>query len=226
MLGLLLSLGFWQLDRAAQKRDLQAAYAEASAAAPRVVASIAEIEALPRYTRVTLRGAYDGSRQALLDVQVYRSRAGYRVWTPFVLDNGGTVLVDRGWVPADPDRRRLPELDVAGGAGVVVGMVAPLPQAGIDLGSSAVGDEGWPQLLLWPDADELAAYWGAGVPARIVLLDAAAPDGFVRDWAPAAGMPPERHLGYAVQWFGLALALVVIWVVVTRRKRGKVDGEG
>lgn len=142
-----------------------------------------------------------------------------------MLDDGGVVLVDRGWVQAAPDRDQLPPLGVDDGARTVIGMVAPLPRAGLALDASESTDQGWPRRMLWPDADAVAANWGAGVPARIVLLRADQADGFVREWTPATGIPPQRHLGYAVQWFGLAIALVVIWVVVARRTRGSVDGQ-
>ena len=55
---------------------------------------------------------------------------------------------------------------------------------------------------------------------ELVLLDAAEPDGYVRNWAPP-GFPPMRHIGYAVQWFGLALTLAVIYVVTNFRRAGK-----
>jgi surfeit locus 1 family protein len=225
MLALLLTLGFWQLDRAAQKRELQAAYAEASMATPLAVETAGAIATLPRYTQVLLRGAFGSSRQGLLDAQDHQGRSGYRVWTPFILDDGGVVLVDRGWVPANPDRDQLPTLGVDSGARTLIGIVAPLPRAGIVLGAPESRGNDWPRRMLWPDADAVAANWGTGVPARIVLLRADQEDGFVREWTPATGMPPERHLGYAVQWFGLAAALVVIWLVVVRRTRGKRDGQ-
>jgi len=53
--------------------------------------------------------------------------------------------------------------------------------------------------------------------ADLILLDAGEPDGYVRNWAPP-GFPPMRHIGYAVQWFGLALALGVIYLVTNFRR--------
>jgi surfeit locus 1 family protein len=57
-----------------------------------------------------------------------------------------------------------------------------------------------------------------------VYLDADEPDGFLRDWRPQL-LSPEKHLGYAMQWFAMALALVVIYVVVNLRRpeEGKHD---
>jgi cytochrome oxidase assembly protein ShyY1 len=53
--------------------------------------------------------------------------------------------------------------------------------------------------------------------ADSILLDPAAADGYVRNWAPP-GFPPMRHVGYAVQWFGLALTLAVIYAVTNFRR--------
>src|SRR5690606_19552015 len=121
MLALLLSLGFWQLDRAQQKRDFEAAFTAAQQANPRQVDSLSRLQELPRFEPVRLRGRYEAGQQGLLDVQMHQGRAGCRVWTPFRLDSGGRVLVDRGWVPAG-DRTALPDISVGESARVVVGM--------------------------------------------------------------------------------------------------------
>ena len=52
--------------------------------------------------------------------------------------------------------------------------------------------------------------------AELVLLDAGEPEGYLRQWQ-APGFPPLRHIGYAVQWFGLALTLFVIYIVTNLR---------
>jgi surfeit locus 1 family protein len=223
MLVLLLSLGTWQLDRAKQKRDFQAAYTAAQQAAPRPVSRAADLVRLPRYEPVRMYGSYDGARQSLLDAQVHRGTAGYRVWTPFVLDSGGTVLVDRGWVPSGAERSDLPEIGVGSAQRTVSGLVAPLPSPGIRVGAVEGVDEGWPRRLLWPDAATLERLWGADIVPVIVLLSPQADDGFVREWEPATAIPPERHVGYAVQWYGLAVALVVIFLVLTLRRKETDD---
>ena len=60
--------------------------------------------------------------------------------------------------------------------------------------------------------------------ANVLLLDPGEPDGYLRQWQ-APGFPPMRHLAYAVQWFGLALTLAVIYVV-TNVRRVPADGTG
>jgi cytochrome oxidase assembly protein ShyY1 len=66
----------------------------------------------------------------------------------------------------------------------------------------------------------LAAELGYSLAPAVILLDAAAPDGYRREWQPTfGGYGPERHRGYALQWFSLALALLVIYVVVNTHRR-------
>jgi surfeit locus 1 family protein len=78
----------------------------------------------------------------------------------------------------------------------------------------------WPKLTTYPNSDELSAALGRKIEPRVVLLDAAAPHGYVRDWHPP-GLSPTRHWSYAVQWWSFAAAAIVIWVVLSVR-RGRV----
>lgn len=220
----LLILGFWQLDRAQEKRALLAGFADAQAQLPHPVDSASALAALSRFDPVQLRGRYVPDRQALLDVQMHRGEAGYRVWTPLALTDGTWVLVDRGWVPAGVDRSVLPDIEVGATARTVRGFVSPLPRAGLRLGQFDAGDTGWPRRLAWPDGDDIRRTWDRPLPPRIVLLAPDEPDGFVRDWNPVVEMPPERHVGYAVQWFALAAALVTIFGVLVLRRRKGHDG--
>lgn len=219
VLALLLWLGFWQLDRAEQKRELADGYEAGLEAAPRRVSDTGHLVELPRHTPVIATGRFVPERQVLLDAQVHDGRVGYRVWTPFELTDGGWIAVDRGWIAAGDDRSHLPDVAVDGGARELTGLRVPLPEPGLRLGTAA-GAEGdaWPRRLVWPDAAALAQTWDRDVPDALVLLSPDAPDGYVREWAPA-GMPAEHHVGYAVQWFSLATAWVVILLVLGFRKR-------
>lgn len=214
LLALLLWLGSWQLDRAGQRRAQLAAYAQ-NDAAPLPLPPAAR--APSRYAHVRLAGRYLPERQFLLDNMTHAGVAGYRVLTPFVTDGGETVLVDRGWVPAGPSRAALPGVAVGDGTRAVTGRVDALPRPGIELGA-APSSGPWPRVVGFPRLPELGAALGRALYPQIVLLDAEAPDGYLRDWRPG-GMPPERHVGYAVQWFALALTLVAGYVVASLRKR-------
>ncbi len=213
LLPLLLWLGFWQLDRAQQKRALLDGFA-AGDRAP--VALDGGLASHPRYTRVRVAGRYRPDRQVLIDNMTRDGIAGYHVLTPLVTDSG-TVLVNRGWIPKAFGTADLPAVDVADTPREVTGQLDRLPRAGLPL--TAEAGTGWPRVLQFPTREEIEAQTGLELVEGMVLLDDDAADGYARDWRPVE-IGPERHLGYAVQWFALALTLVIIWIVVNWRKRG------
>ncbi len=208
--------GFWQLDRAGEKRALLARFAAGGAAtASRELVSDAAVAAL-RYERLRLSGRYDTSHQVLLDNLSFKGRSGYQILTPFMTP-GGTVLVNRGWVPADGNRTVLPDIQVGGEAQEVTGRIDWLPRPGIELTADVPPqDAPWPRRLLFPTSQQISAQLGIPLRDYQLLLDPDVADGFVRDWRPG-GMGPDRHVAYAVQWFGLALTVVVIYLVLARK---------
>lgn len=213
LLPLLLGLGRWQLDRAAQKRELVAAFEASRHAAP-----VPWRTGLPRFTQVEVEGRWDAARQVLLDAAVHEGRSGFRVLAPLVLVDGEVLLVDRGWVPGDPARRALPEVAFVTDAAVVRvrGLTDALPRAGLAAGAAPTA-EGWPRVMLYPNRDALNAAYGAPVVDGVLRLDPAAADGFVREFRPDFGVSRERHLAYAVTWFALAATLVAIWFLTHLR---------
>jgi surfeit locus 1 family protein len=178
-------------------------------------------EELARYQHVRLRGSYDATRHILLDnMPSVTGRPGYRVLTPFERADGrGWLLVDRGWVPLGATRDDLPDVSVGAGGREVSGILDVLPVPGMRMGPAAApGHSTWPRVLLFPTEADVESALGVDVESRIVLLDAGAPDGFERKWRPALGVGPERHLGYAIQWFAFALVAVVIFIAVNLRR--------
>jgi surfeit locus 1 family protein len=208
------ALGNWQLGRADEKRALSADFA---AGGPAIEWRRLPGDA-PRYQRVFLRGRYDPEHQFLLDNRSHESVAGVEVLTPLVLDDGSAVLVNRGWLPWGPTRGDLPPVDVGGEQRDVVGRIDELPRPGIWLKPPPAA--GWPRLVQYPRMGELAAALGRELAARQVLLDPGVPDGYVRDWA-VPGTTPDRHLGYALQWFAFAALAATIWLVLAFRKPGE-----
>ena len=205
--------GFWQLDRAGEKRELLARFDAGGAAAARhQLVSNGEAPAL-RYERLRLTGRYDSSHQVLLDNLSFKGRPGYQILTPLTTP-GGTVLVNRGWVPADGNRTVLPDIQVGGQAQEVTGRIDWLPRPGIELtAASPPTDAPWPRRLLFPTSQQIGAQLDLPVRDYQLLLDPDVANGYMRDWHPG-GMGPDRHVAYAVQWFGLALTVVVIYLVL------------
>ena len=210
---LFVSLGRWQLHRAEEKRALFAGFAAGSAAAVMLPENFRPIE---RYRRVTASGRYDSSRQFLLDNMTRDGVPGFHVLTPLVQYDSRVVLVDRGFLPLSGSRSDLPDLRVDEGPRTVTGRADNLPQAAVTL--AAAPATGWPRMVSFPRMPEVAEALSAQVYPQVVLLDADQPDGYLRDWRPP-GMAPDRHVGYAVQWFGLAATVLVTWVVLSFKAR-------
>lgn len=214
-------LGVWQVQRAGEKRALIARI-ERGAAAP-VRALPADADELRRlaYARVRARGEFRAQRQFLLDNRIHEGRPGYDVLTPLVLADGRTVLVDRGWVPAGP--RREPQVPVALAAAgpVTVSGRLSLPEPGIALGPALAPGGGWPHTITRVDYAALERALGRELVPAVIRADGDAPWVLQpRGLEPAFG--PMRHYGYAVQWFALALTVVVVTGALSwRRRRGE-----
>ena len=210
---LFVRLGVWQWQRGEQRQAAAVRFAH-GADAVLELGTRAPGE-LPLYQRVAVEGELDGTHQFLLDNRTFEGRAGYEVLTPLARASGTVLLIDRGWVPFSGSRAHLPDVSLPGGRVRLTGRIAPLPSAGLALGR-APPQGPWPKVTSYPDTLELGNALGTPVAARIVLLDPAAPSGYVRVWQPP-GLPPLRHFSYAVQWWGFALLILVFWAVVSRR---------
>lgn len=207
-------LGLWQVGRAEVKQGLTISF---DAGGPAIDWKQLPPGA-PRYQRVRLGGHYDSAHQFLLDNRSHESVAGVEVLTPFFLDDGTAVIINRGWLPFGPTRQDLPDVVVGDERRTVVGRIDDLPRPGIWL--KAPPATGWPRLVQYPNMDELAAALGRKLAPRQVLLDPGVPDGYVRAWT-VAGTSTDRHIGYAVQWFAFAAVAGVLWFVLSFRKPGE-----
>ncbi len=225
----LLSLGFWQLDRAEQKEASLAAFDERGRLPALELNRVAPDPEGDLFRRAVAEGEPDAQRQFLLDNQIFRQEAGYHVLTPVRLaGREEAVLVDRGWVSLGASRRSLPGVPVDSLPGRVRGHLDHGPATGIRLGGIADGENGWPLRVQYIDYDELSERLGYPLLPIVLRLDESLPGGFARNWRPEhrTGFGPERNRGYAFQWFALATALLVIYLVVNvQRIRNDRNGD-
>jgi len=221
LLPLIVGLGFWQLDRATQKAELQAEY-DARLQGPTVAigASVQPDGAL-RFYKVVAKGRYDSSHQILIDNRVHHGRVGYHVITPLKIEASDTrVLVNRGWIALGQDREHLPAIETPPGMQEIVG-VATVPAARVfTLGDPAPASGAWETVWQNMDMQRFKASVTYPLQPVVVLLDPASPaGGFTREWSRLdAGI--ATHKAYAFQWFALAVALLAIYIVVNTHKRG------
>jgi surfeit locus 1 family protein len=202
-------LGKWQLHRSAEHEAENRRYADAAVLPP--LGSLAGVDphGEARYRRVALRGSYWPTMQVVLDNMTHEGAAGYQILTLLIPDDGSAaVAVNRGWVPAGPDRSHLPDVRVDGEPRAVQGRLAPLPVPMVRLGSAPIEVLGAVQRMSFPDRAELELAYGQALVAAQVLLDPDEPDGYVRQWGPPADRA-ARSLAYAGQWFAFAAVTIV-----------------
>ncbi len=176
-------------------------------------------DTVERFSHLRMSGRFDAAHQFLLDNRSHAGRPGYEVLTPFVRDVGGRVLVNRGWLPFSGYRDRLPDVSLPENASLTIsGYVDELPASGLASGRAAPErGASWPKLTSFPSHAELETSLGQKISRRMLLLDADAPAGYVREWKPP-GLAPTRHFSYAIQWWGFAAVLLVIYFGLNFRK--------
>jgi cytochrome oxidase assembly protein ShyY1 len=217
LLTLFVSLGRWQWHRGEAKQAVWNTY-ERNDATPALNAPV-NFDTAERFKRVAFDGRFDPEHQFLLDNRSHAGKPGYEVLTPFVLKDGRRILVNRGWIPFGGYRDRLPDVSMPGSSSATIaGRLDELPTPGLASGR-APPDTGatWPKLTSFPTHTELEASLGDKLARRILLLDPQLPGGYVREWSPP-GMPPTRHFSYAIQWWGFAAVLLVLYFGLNFRK--------
>ncbi|HZF97037.1 MAG TPA: SURF1 family protein [Pseudoxanthomonas sp.] len=221
-IALFCSLAVWQLSRAEQKQAMLAQVEDVLARrGARPLTAAADVSRQRGYDWVAGEGRFLAVPAVLLDNQIREGRVGIRVYRVFEPAGGMPVLVEMGWLPLPADRR-LPVLEAPPQVTRVEGLLAPAPSIGLATPTVGATPQG---SLLTIGLDQALVAEALGLPAlagRVLKLDPQAPLGYARDLDILPNtLPPDRHLGYAVQWFGLALAVLVITLVMSLRRRGR-----
>lgn len=212
-------LGAWQLDRAAQKNAWHEARLRQARLPPLALAELArDTGAVPAqlHRRVLLSGQWLAARTIYLENRQMNGRPGFYVVTPLRLDDGGALLVQRGWLPRDPrDRTRIVLPAPPAGRVQVEGLVAAGMPRLFDFDGAASGP-----IRQNLDLAAFARETGLALrPLAVVQEEGTTPvaDGLLRQWpAPAADV--QKHYGYAFQWFALCALIIGLyaWFQVLR----------
>ena len=219
-IALMLALGNWQLGRGQEKSELKARI-DKLAAGPVIHVPASELNAADvQLRRVEARGVFEPKYAVWVDNRVRHGVVGYHVVMPLRLGDGGRyVLVNRGWVAAERDRSRLPEVKTPAGPVTVTGMALVPGGRFLELSGRVTEGKVWQNLTLerYRQAMSIAIQ-----PFLIQQDQSGAPDdALVREWdAPDLGV--DKHYGYAFQWFALAVLILVIYLVThVKRKTEK-----
>ena len=215
-------LGVWQLHRADAKDELLRRYAAAAAAPVKAFDAVADQPPADAYPRVRVQGHYLADRLYLLDNPKHDSMGGVEVYAPFQpVGQGKCLLVDLGFVPGN-GTGRAPELPpLSGEPQTLQGVYQPSPGKGLELGGNALAQQRlWPKTSVYLDLDQVAADLHAKLYPRVLVLDADPSAIYVRvHTLDLSSMPPARHRAYAFQWFTFAVAAVVIFLWLHRKRR-------
>lgn len=227
---LFIKLGLWQYSKAQLKLDVQAAYNHAEVdeaiAFPMSLAGTNDIERW-KFKKVKLTGVYETQYQFLLDNQVEGRQVGFHVITPFKVERTSQyVLVNRGWIKGNDTHSKLPSFITPEGLQTIVGQIW-VPSKKIFTLENKVQTENAtePWSVVWQNMD--IEKFKRRVPfivsdMAIKLDHRSNAGGFVRNWQ----VPADRittHIGYAYQWFGFAIAALLIFIYMSFTKMRPED---
>lgn len=206
LLPLLLGLGLWQLQRAEAKRGL----IQQAQDTPAIYSLAQQPQQLPG--RVELQAKLLSSQLLLLDNRTREGRVGYELLGLFQdAGSGRWGIVNLGWIAAGANRTVLPVLPTLPDAEQSVSLrgMQVSAQPGFMLGTDA-WQPGWPKIIQQPDMARFEQLFQRPLYPAIVRLTEPVVEVLDTHWDLVV-MPAEKHLGYAVQWFALALALA-LWL--------------
>lgn len=207
LLPILVFLGFWQLSRGEEKRALLATYAERRAEKPVLIDQLLN-SADSAYRRVQMSGHFDADHSLLLDNSIREGIAGVELIQPFQDQASGTwTWVNRGWLPW-PDRRVPPLFETPNNTLTLQAWVYTVPPAFQLKADSAHAP--WPRVVTTVAPGKLWQELGREGFAQELRMEPG-PGAYRLDW-PIVAMSPQKHIGYAVQWFALAATLIVLYL--------------
>jgi surfeit locus 1 family protein len=218
-LGLLLYLGYWQLERGSEKARVEQKISAARG-------QVSQVQARPQnwaelnYQNIELSGQWDYAHTFLLNSRIYKGVSGVEVLTPFILEGDGSILlVNRGWV-AKAGLAELGDIDSGNKITVVSGQIYQ-PSKGYTIGPSFTDTTTWPVTIEYIDHAAISELIEHDMELSVLVMDSG-PGAFTRIWKPYV-VNAQRHYGYTVQWWGLAIVFIVFGLIWRRSAKNSND---
>jgi surfeit locus 1 family protein len=210
-MALTLHLAFWQRDRAAEKRKLQAEFDQRVASAPVLVDALSRDFDQLRFRRAIARGEWLEKQQIFLDNKTDGGPAGYHVITPLQLVGTRTfILVNRGWIARGPRYPVTPVAPAPVGVVEVEGVLSIPSNKFLELAAEVNESSVWQNLTI----DRYRKQKGIDVLPVVMLESATKPAGssslLKLTEHPDAGV--DKHIEYMLTWFSLAATIVALWI--------------
>ncbi len=203
---LLLFLGNWQLQRAAEKEQLLLQFSHGETKQ----STNANIRL---FDKVELSGSLS-NRYFLLDNRTWQGQVGYEVIVALIADNRKAQLISLGWLAAGPDRRTLPAFSVPNKMPNIVAY-ADKPSTPLLLGEDHWSQD-WPKRIQHLDLNKISTALNTSVSVWLYRPTKQVVPELILTWEPVV-LPPQRHTGYAVQWYGLAAAWLICSAVLAKK---------
>jgi len=218
-----IKLGFWQLDRADQKKIINMAFAERQNQ-PAIPLNKETIQMPIKdiiWHHVSMSGEFLNNKNIILDNQVVQEKAGFLIYTPFkILDSNRIILVNRGWYPLSNSRNDVPNIPPIKGVQAIEGEINQMPSSGISLGKVLTEklDESSFRLQKM-DYEVLCSLLGKDLMKYVVKLKKPI---FDKTYVLDSGIPvpdSDKNYGYAFQWFAMAFTLFIIFIRLGVKKK-------
>ncbi len=221
------NLGLWQLSRADEKSQLlEQANNQQKYQAVSLLNNKNELIEVTDYQPIMFDGAHYAETQVYLANEPFKGQDGYHILVPIELKNKKLLWVNRGWVKALPDRRFLPRVEIIPPHWVARGQVYFSKGEPVLFEHALTQHDDHQWVLQGLDYELLSSVVKdrkKDVLPYIIRLSPDSGSGFVREWKVVA-MPPEKHIAYAIQWFGLAITLIIIALFLMFKKQESNDG--
>ena len=213
-IALTIALGNWQLGRGQLKASMGERIASASHDAP-IGLSGAEVNPDDVvWHRVEVRGRFEQQYTVLIDNRILRGTVGYNVVTPLKIENSDRyVVVNRGWIAATASRQTLPSVITPTEIVHITGLAIVPARRYFELSNRTIEGNVWQNLTL----ERFGAQFPLKLQPMVIQQESALDDHLAREWSPP-DLGVDKHYAYAFQWFAMAVAITVIYLLLNVRK--------
>jgi len=204
-------LGFWQIERGAEKDQIVSNFEEAQMKQPLPISNNSK-----KWDRVYVNGALDKSKTIFIDNTIYKGALGYKVVAPLILDMDEIILVDFGWTKQPERRGDIKTVEISSNENISVTGVLEQPELGLVL-SDELFSSSWPKISQSKSIDALQELFDEKIYPFILLSDFRKDSDLTYIKPVVTNMPPVKHYGYAGQWFAMFIALTIMYIYFLRK---------
>ena len=208
-------LGFWQIERGAEKDQIVSNFEEAQMKQPLPISNNSK-----KWDRVYVNGALDKSKTIFIDNTIYKGALGYKVVAPLILDMDEIILVDFGWTKQPERRGDVKTVEISSNQNISVTGVLEQPELGLVL-SDELFSSSWPKISQSKSIDALQELFDERIYPFILLSDFRKDSDLTYIKPVVTNMPPVKHYGYAGQWFAMFIALTIMYLYFLRKSKNE-----